>query len=320
MPSTHGLLLDIVTGASQGIGKAIAESIAHTRANTLSATTTCEAGASTSSYKLILVGRNMERGSRVAEEITKSSGLMASFEVCDLGNFQQVQDLKRRIQKEHEDQTTTPIRIGVLMNYAAECPQQQRLVQHPRRVDTEGNIVTETIDAQFATNVLGYHFMMKTFEDWYSDGDGNEDFPTRIVNIASNWAGDLDLNDLHFQKRSYDNDTAYRQSKQCDRMLNVMWAERMRGQHHDNVLVNACHPGDPRTTLSCALGYNTYAAEPDRRFVQNRNNPIMHLCGLGKNSLTTTGGWYDGTISPQKDPYANRREQAQELFRICESF
>ena len=297
MPSTNGLLLDIVTGASQGIGKAIAESIAQARA----------ASAAPAAYELVLVGRNVERGSRAAIEIAKSSGLAVSFEACDLGNYKQVQALKRRIREKHTTDDTQ-IRIGILVNDAAECPKKQRLVERSRLLGKD-QIVTETIDAQFATNVLGYHFMMRTFEDWFDS--------SHIVNIASNWAGDLDLQDLHFQKRrSYDNDTAYRQSKQCNRMLSVLWAERLR----DKALVNACHPGDPRTMLSCALGYNMYAAPPDRTFMESRYNPIMYLCGLAKTPLTTTGGWYDGGTSPQQDYYANRREQAQELFDICESY
>ena len=36
--------------------------------------------------------------------------------------------------------------------------------------------------------------------------------PARIINVASYWAGDLDLSDLEFKRRRYDNGTAYRAS------------------------------------------------------------------------------------------------------------
>jgi NAD(P)-dependent dehydrogenase (short-subunit alcohol dehydrogenase family) len=72
------------------------------------------------------------------------------------------------------------------------------------------------------------------------------------VNVASYWAGGLDLGDLEFKRRPYDNDQAYRQSKQADRMLSVAFAERLR-EHR--VWVNACHPGDVRSRLSANLGF-----------------------------------------------------------------
>jgi retinol dehydrogenase-13 len=76
--------------------------------------------------------------------------------------------------------------------------------------------------------------------------------PARVVNVASYWAGGLDLEDLEFKRRRYDNDGAYRQSKQADRMLTVAFAERLERSH---VTVNACHPGDLVSTLSRNLGF-----------------------------------------------------------------
>ncbi len=100
---------------------------------------------------------------------------------------------------------------------------------------------------QLATNVLGYVWMMRAFERAL-----RASAPTRIVNVASYWAGDLDLDDLQFKHRPYNNDTAYRQSKQADRMLTVAFAKRWRP---DRITVNACHPGDAHSTLSHSLGY-----------------------------------------------------------------
>jgi len=72
------------------------------------------------------------------------------------------------------------------------------------------------------------------------------------VNVASYWAGDLDLDDLEFRRRPYNNNTAYRQSKQANRMLTVAFAERFR-EH--GVTFNACHPGDVNSSLSRDLGF-----------------------------------------------------------------
>ncbi len=100
---------------------------------------------------------------------------------------------------------------------------------------------------EFATNVLGYVWMMLAFERHLLASA-----PARVVNVASYWAGDLDLDDLQFKHRPYNNDTAYRQSKQADRMLTVAFAKRWRP---DRITVNACHPGDAHSTLSHSLGY-----------------------------------------------------------------
>jgi len=41
----------------------------------------------------------------------------------------------------------------------------------------------------------------------------------RVVNVASEYAGSLDLTDLQFEKRQYDETAAYKQSKQANRMI-----------------------------------------------------------------------------------------------------
>jgi NAD(P)-dependent dehydrogenase (short-subunit alcohol dehydrogenase family) len=76
--------------------------------------------------------------------------------------------------------------------------------------------------------------------------------PARVVLVASYWAGGLDLGDMQFERRRYDNDAAYRQSKQAERMLATAFAERLRDR---GVVVNACHPGDVASALSHSLGF-----------------------------------------------------------------
>jgi retinol dehydrogenase-12 len=80
----------------------------------------------------------------------------------------------------------------------------------------------EGIEMQFATNVLGYFWLIDAFTAILKASA-----PARVVNVASYWAGGLDLNDLEFVRRRYDNDTACRQSKQADRMLSVAFAETL---------------------------------------------------------------------------------------------
>jgi NAD(P)-dependent dehydrogenase (short-subunit alcohol dehydrogenase family) len=80
------------------------------------------------------------------------------------------------------------------------------------------------------------------------------------VNVASYWAGGRDLEDLELRGRRYDNDAAYRQSKQADRMLTVAFAKRLKDC---GVTVNAYHPGDVASSLSRNLGFGGHET-PDQ--------------------------------------------------------
>jgi NAD(P)-dependent dehydrogenase (short-subunit alcohol dehydrogenase family) len=287
-------VVDIVTGASQGIGRAIAESIAHHRRRG-------DGIQVLGTYKLILVGRNVQRGTSAASSIQKATGLQdVRFESCDLSDYEQVQTLREKIIV--GDST----RVGILVNCAAECPQRQEWVERPRRRQRQSVSKMEQVDKQFATNVLGYHFMLKSFTNFF-------DQETRIVNVASNWAGGLDLKDFNFQKRSYDNDAAYRQSKQCNRMLTSVWSD------HLSATINSCHPGDPCTTLSKALGYNQSSSPPSRTMIESHGT-IPFLCGFGKPSVAVTGKWFDGGKSQSPCHFAGMTREAQDLYEICESF
>lgn len=64
--------------------------------------------------------------------------------------------------------------------------------------------------------------------------------PSRIVNVASTFASDLDLDDLQFEHRPYDGMKAYAQSKACDRILTWAFARRL---EKSGVTVNAMAPG-----------------------------------------------------------------------------
>lgn len=125
--------------------------------------------------------------------------------------------------------------LHALINNAAITPRR-------REVTEEG------VERQLAVNVLGYVRMIRALE-----GALAEDGHARVVNVASHYAGALDVDDLELVRRPYDNDTAYRQSKQANRMLTIVDAERLASRR---ILVNACHPGVVTSALAGSLGFS----------------------------------------------------------------
>ncbi len=91
------------------------------------------------------------------------------------------------------------------------------------------------IELTWATNVLGYHLLARLLAGALAAGA-----PARIVNVASTYAGGLQLDDVEFRCRRYNGVAAYRQSKQADRMLTWALARRLAGS---GVTANAVHPG-----------------------------------------------------------------------------
>jgi NAD(P)-dependent dehydrogenase (short-subunit alcohol dehydrogenase family) len=182
-------------------------------------------------------------------------------------------------------------RLDVLVNNAAIAPR--------RRAETP-----EGIEMEFATNVLGYLWMMQAFAKRL-----DVSAPARIVNVASYWAGDLDLDDLQFRRRDYDNDTAYRQSKQCNRMLTVAYARRW---PPSQITVNACHPGDVQSALSHSLGYGGHET-PE----QGADTPVWLATDAAVAGIT---GKYFAGRHQQACKFAKDEQAIARLVEICEGF
>jgi retinol dehydrogenase-13 len=176
-------------------------------------------------FEVVLVCRDRWRGERARAEVREHGGSKEPrLEIADLSRRAEIRALAKRWRGP----------LHVLVNNAAIAPR--------RRMET-----AEGIELQFATNVLGYFWLTLAFEPVLRASS-----PARVVNVASYWAGGLDLGDLDFRRRAYDNNAAYRQSKQANRMLTVVLAERLQAS---GVTVNACHPGDANSRLSNDLGF-----------------------------------------------------------------
>jgi len=190
----------IITGPTSGVGKEIALQLA-----ALSA-------------ELVLGCRDINKGNETASEITHRTGSkkLAVMKI-DTSSQESIREFAKAFHRKYR-------RLDVLINNAA----------GNRGTLSKVNSV-DGIELTFATNVLGYFLLTQEMLDLLK-----KSAPARIINVASAYAGDLDLDDLQFERRRFESFRAYAQSKACDRMLTWALARRLEGS---GVTANAMTPG-----------------------------------------------------------------------------
>jgi NAD(P)-dependent dehydrogenase (short-subunit alcohol dehydrogenase family) len=175
-------------------------------------------------FRVILAARDENKARVCVEKIVNVTGVSnVKYELVDLSSRASVQAFSERWREP----------LYALVNNAVIAPRT-------RRETSQG------IELQFATNVLGYLWMTIDFLEHLKSGADS-----RVVNVASNYAGGLDMDDLEFKRRRYNNHSAYRQSKQANRMLSAALAGKLAS---DSIAVNACHPGVVNSQLTAAMG------------------------------------------------------------------
>lgn len=166
--------------------------------------------------EVVLACRDTGRGEEVAGEIARRTGRKdCAVMRIDTSSQQSIREFAQQFSKKYS-------RLDVLVNNAG-------INRSKRQMSVDG------IDLTFATNVLGYWLLTRELLDLL-----RASAPARIVNVASTYAGDLDVTDLQFERRAYDAQKAYKQSKACDRMLTWAFARRLEGS---GVAANAMAPG-----------------------------------------------------------------------------
>jgi len=205
----------IVTGATGTIGKEIVKGIARTGA------------------QVVLACRRLDVGEITASEIAKEADIpreKLKVMQVDLSVQSSIKQFADAFKAEH-----THLH-GLVNNAALNQPGGKKLSE-------------DGIELTWATNVMSYFLLTNLLLDTLKASA-----PSRIVNVASNYAGDLDLNDVQLERRRFSINTAYRQSKQADRMLAWAFDEKLRGS---GVTINACHPGVATSALLKSLGMSS---------------------------------------------------------------
>ncbi len=229
-------------------------------------------------FEVILVGRNERRLEEAVSTIrVLKDDAKVWYEVVDVSRKSSILELKRRWDGP----------LDVLVNNAATTPRDR----------------SETFDGlelQFATNIMGYFWMMHYLHPFLKLARNPQ-----IINVASYWTGGLDLNDMEFKDRIYDNDAAYRQSKQANRMLSVAFAELF---EKDNINVNSCHPGDVNSKLSNNLGFGGH---------QSPESAAETAVWLAKNSHMNASGKYFENKTEVRCGFSQDKKAIDDLYRFC---
>lgn len=134
--------------------------------------------------------------------------------------------------------------VHCLVNNAALTPES-------RQETAEGH------EMQWAVNVLAYHRLTRALVPHLRRA-GSDGFRPRVVCVASSYAGGLDLDDVEFVRRRYDSNSAYQASKQANRMLARIWADKLATGGVDVV---SCHPGVATSNVSLGLGFDLDRSE-----------------------------------------------------------
>jgi retinol dehydrogenase 12 len=233
-------------------------------------------------WEVVVVCRDEAKAKTTVARVKKASGSeRVRHEVADLSRKSAIHELGVRF--------SGP--LHALVNNAAIAPRKR--MESP-----------DGIELQLATNVLGYVWLTQALLPALEAAGS-----ARVVNVASYWAGDLDIDDLEFRKRRYDNDTAYRQSKQANRMLTRVWAERLAPKE---ITVTSCHPGDVRSTLSQDLGFGGSQTP-----AQGARTPVF-LATSAEVEGQTGGYWADEKL--RLDPFTKDRDAVMALDRVCAGY
>ena len=190
----------VITGPTSGVGKEIAMGLAALGA------------------EIILACRDIKKGNKTASEIIRRTGSekLAVMEV-DTSSQTSIREFAREFRKKYR-------RLDVLINNAA-----GNRGTLPKINSVDG------IELTFATNVVGYFLLTQELLPVLE-----KSAPARIVNVASTFASDLDLDDLQFERRKFESFKAYAQSKACNRLFTWALVRRLKDS---GVTANAMTPG-----------------------------------------------------------------------------
>ena len=267
----------VITGATSGLGRAAACQLA-----TLGA-------------RVILVGRNKGKTESTRRDIVADTGNDdVAVAIADLGLLA---DVRRLAQQLLENEP----RIHVLVNNAG-------VLLNRRTTTAEGN------EATLATNLLAPFLLTQLLLPRL-----RKSAPSRIINVSSGgmYTAGLALDDLQYEKTSYNGSRAYARTKRALVVLTELWADRLK---ESGVVVHAMHPGwaDTPGVASSLPGFHAVTRRLLRTPEQGADT-ITWLAASPEAARTSGVFWLDREphvthVLPGTDPTPEERQQLWEAL------
>lgn len=153
--------------------------------------------------KIYMACRNLKSASEAREEIIRETGNENIFvKELDLSSPNSIKKFADAFNKDEN-------KLDVLINNAG--------------LWSDKKIISEFgVEMTFAVNVIGHQLLTKLLVDKLK-----KSAPSRIINVASHFAGGLETDDINFEKRKYNGTLAYKNTKQANRMLTREWARQL---------------------------------------------------------------------------------------------
>lgn len=221
----------LITGSTDGLGKAVALKLA-------------DMGA-----RVLVHGRNAERGNALAETIKKNTSGCAAFYRADLASIAEVRALADAIRRDNKQ-------IDILINNAG-------IGSANSKGSKEREVSADGYELRFAVNYLSGYLLTRSLLPTLINSA-----PARIVNVASLAQTPIDFNNVMLE-RDYDGGRAYGQSKLAQVMFTQDLAEELAGK---NVTANSLHPATYMDT-----GMVRSAGVEPRSTVEEGANAVVYL-------------------------------------------
>ncbi|KAG8009121.1 Retinol dehydrogenase 13 [Nibea albiflora] len=279
----------VITGANTGIGKATARELAQRGG------------------RIIMGCRDMEKCEAAAKEIRgKTLNPHVYARRLDLASMKSIREFAEGIKQEEQ-------RVDVLVNNAGvmRCPAWK----------TE-----DGFDMQFGVNHLGHFLLTNLLLDKLK-----ESAPSRVINLASlaHLVGEIDFEDLNWEKKKFDTKRAYCQSKLANVLFTRELAKRLQGKSTGccictGVTVNAVHPGIVATELGRHTGMHQSAFSSSVlsplfsilvKSPELGAQPSVYLA-VSEEMEGMTGRYYDVLLEKEPAPQALDEEAARRLWEV----
>ncbi len=245
--------------------------------------------------KVYMACRSLDSANEVKKEIVKETNNENVFVLeLDLASVDSINKFVTSFKNEES-------RLDVLINNAG-------ITSRTKKLNDAG------VELTFAINVLGHHYLTKLLIDLLEKSSYS-----RIINVASDYAGGLDLYDINYDKRNYDTTAAYKQSKQANRMLTREWSKNLQSK---NISVYSMTPGwVPNTDLFREQStFNKAVIKTvgvvGGRSVEQGADTIVWLASSDKIDGSNGGFFRD---RKEKICSFNNPENEKKLWNICEA-